>query len=96
MLWLDRSSTWMDPFCTHLTDGTLPADPKEADRVRKRMNWFIIYEKILYKKSFPRPLLRCVTSKERRKILEELHEGICSTHAGGHALAVMTIRTGYY
>ena len=29
-------------------------------------------------------------------MLEELHKGICSSHAGGHALAVMAIRTGYY
>jgi len=28
--------------------------------------------------------------------LEELHEGICSTYATGHALAVTAIRTGYY
>jgi len=31
VLWLDRSSTWMDPIRAYLTDGTLPADSKEAD-----------------------------------------------------------------
>lgn len=31
-----------------------------------------------------------------KKIVEELHEGICSSHIGGHALAVIVIRTGYY
>ena len=63
----------MDPIREYLTDDTLPPDPKEADKVKKRSNWFILYEGILYKKSFAYPLLRCVTLAEGKKILEELH-----------------------
>jgi len=96
VLWLDRSPMWMEPIRAYLTDGTLPSDPKEADKVRKRSNWFILYEGILYKRSYARPLLRYVASAEGKRILEELHEGICSSHAGGCALAIMTRRTSYY
>jgi len=35
VLWLDGSSTWMDPIHTYVTDGTLPPDTKEADQVNK-------------------------------------------------------------
>jgi len=80
----------------YLTDGTLPLDPKEADRMKKRSNWFILYEGILYKRSFAWPLLRCITLDDRKKILEELYEDVCSAHAGGHTLTVTAIRTGYY
>ena len=38
VLWLDRSSTWMDPIGAYLTDGTIASDAKEADRVKKRSN----------------------------------------------------------
>jgi len=86
----------MEPIRAYLTDGTLPSDPKEADKVKKRSNWFILYKGILYKKSFAQTLLRCVTLEEGRRVLEELYECIYSTHAGGHTLAVMAIRTGYY
>ena len=96
MLWLDRSSTWIDPIRAHLADGTLPSDPKEVDKVKKRSNWIILYEGILYKRSFARPLPRCVTPEDGKKILEELHEGIYSTHIGGRTLAVTAIRIGYY
>ena len=96
VLWLDRSPTWMKLIRAHLTDGTLPSDPKEVDKVKKRSNWFILYEGILYKRSFAQPLLRCVAPAEGKRILEELHEGICSTHAGGRVLAVTAIRTNYY
>jgi len=37
-----------------------------------------------------------VTPEEGRRVLEELHEGICNTHAGGRALAITAIQTGYY
>jgi len=47
----------MDPIRTYLANGTLPADPKEADPVKHRSNWFILYEGILYKRSFAQPLL---------------------------------------
>ena len=96
MLWLDRSPTWMEPTRAYLADGTLPSDPKEANKVKKRSNWFILYEGIIYKRSCAQALLWCVTLVEEKRILEELHEGIRSTHAGGHSLAITTIRIGYY
>jgi len=91
VLWLDRSSTWMDPIRTYLVDGILLVDLKEADRVKQRSNWCILYEGILYKRSFASPLLRCMTLEEGKKILEELHEGVCNTHTGGQTLAMMAI-----
>jgi len=75
----------MDPIRAYLADGTLPVDPKEIGGVKKRLNWFILYEGILYKRSFARPLLHYVIPEEGRKMLKEPHEGICSTHAGGRA-----------
>ena len=34
--------------------------------------------------------------KEGKKILKELHEGICSAHTGGRTLAMTAIQTDYY
>jgi len=86
----------MEPIRVYLADGTLPEDPKEAEKVKKRSNWFILCEGILYKRSFARPHLRCVTPADGKRILEELYEGIFSSHAGSRALAITAIRTGYY
>jgi len=62
----------MDPIHTYLTDGTLPTNPKEAEWVKRCSSWFILYVGALYKRSFARPLLRCVTPEMGKKILEEL------------------------
>jgi len=72
VVWVDRSSTWMDPLVSYLRDGTLPSDPKEANRIERKPQWFMLYEGVLYKKAFAQPLLRCTTPDEGRKILEEI------------------------
>ena len=86
----------MEPIRAYLADGTLPTDAKEAEKIKKWSNWFVLYEGILYKRSFARPLLRCIPPGEGKQVLEELHKGICSSHLGGRALGVTALRTGYY
>ena len=48
---------------------------------------FLLDGDVLYKKRRDQMLLRCVDAMEARKILKEVHEGICSTHASGHMMA---------
>ena len=31
--------------------------------------------------------LRCVDASEAKKIVHEIHEGVCGTHASGHVMA---------
>ena len=52
VIWLDRSPTWMEPIRAYLADGTLPTDSREAEKIKRRSNWFVLYEGILYKRSF--------------------------------------------
>ena len=41
-------------------------------------------------------MLKCSTAWESKKILEEIHEGICGNHIGGKALALKALRVGFY
>ena len=49
--WVDKSSTWMDPLISYLQDGTLLLDPKDANRIERKSQWFTLYG-VLYKKAF--------------------------------------------
>ena len=51
---------------------------------------------VLYKKSKDQILLRCVDSTEVKKIVHEIHEDVCSTHASGHVMARQIMRAEYY
>ena len=48
---------------------------------------FFLNRDILYKKSKDQILLRCVDADETKKIVHEIHEGVCGTHASGHVMA---------
>ena len=51
---------------------------------------------ILYKQGFSSALLRCVTIEQSERIMREVHEGECSSHIGGRALAAKVLRAGFY
>ena len=57
---------------------------------------FFLDGDVLYKKCKDQMLLRCVDTDEAKKIIHEIHEGICGTHASGHVMARQIMRTRYY
>ena len=57
---------------------------------------FLLDGEVLYKKGKDQILLRCVDSSEANRIVEEIHERVCGTHANGHRMARQVMRVGYY
>ena len=57
---------------------------------------FFLDGDVLYKKSTVQILLRCVDANEAKKIVHEIHEGVCGTHASGNVMARQIMRAGYY
>ena len=47
---------------------------------------FFLDGDILYKKGKDQILLRCVDVNEAKKIVHEIHEEVCGTHASGHVM----------
>ena len=57
---------------------------------------FFLDGDILYKKSKDQILLRYVDANEAKKIVHEIHEGVCGTYASGHVLARQIMKVEYY
>ena len=53
---------------------------------------FFLDRDILYKKSKDQILLKCVDADEAKKIVHEIYEGVCGTHASGHVMARQIMR----
>ena len=96
IMFLSRGASWMDPIIEFKKTGRLTSDPVEAKYVKARDKWFELWDETLYKKSFNRPFLKCITREDGLEILKELHEGACASHIGGRALGEKALRTGYY
>ncbi|VFQ68768.1 unnamed protein product [Cuscuta campestris] len=50
----------------------------------------------LYKRSYNGTLLRCLRSGEAQKLMEEIHEGICSAHQGAFTMSRKVTLQGYF
>ncbi|XP_021858914.2 uncharacterized protein [Spinacia oleracea] len=91
---LDQTATWMDDIVNFKMNGILPEDPKQAEKLQKKCTWFEMWNGTLYKKAYSRPLLRCVTPEKGHEVLEDMHQGLCSSHIGGRALAEKALKLG--
>ncbi|XXG73076.1 hypothetical protein AAC387_Pa07g2054 [Persea americana] len=79
---------WRDPFIDFIMLGILPEDPKERVSIQRRATnfHFDIPSKMLYRKSFNRVLLRCLSQQEAEETLKEVHTGLCGAHQAGPKL----------
>ncbi|KAK5835311.1 hypothetical protein PVK06_010999 [Gossypium arboreum] len=89
---------WFHDILKYIKNQDYPDQANENDKrtIRRMAAGFVLNGDILYKRGKDQMLLRCVDDVEARKILEEVHEGICGTHANGFNMARKIMRLGYY
>ncbi|XP_063948132.1 uncharacterized protein LOC135152219 [Daucus carota subsp. sativus] len=93
---VEEYDLWTTPIQGYIANGTLPTDKDEARKLRYKAAQYVIYDGVLYKSGFNRPLLRCVVGIRCEYIMREVHEGIFGNHSGGASLAHKILRQGYY
>ena len=93
---IETEPTWMTPIVNYLENGFLPKDRNQARKLMYQLPRYTILDGRLYRRGYSMPLLRCVTPPEAKKIIEEIHEGFCGDHTGGHSLSKKIIRQGYF
>ncbi|XP_022855637.1 uncharacterized protein LOC111376864 [Olea europaea var. sylvestris] len=77
-----EEQSWMTPIIKYLQNDELPPDKNKARRNKAKVARFYIIDDKLYRRSFSRPYLRCISNAEVEYILAELHEGECGNHLG--------------
>ncbi|XP_004301757.1 PREDICTED: uncharacterized protein LOC101307997 [Fragaria vesca subsp. vesca] len=88
--------SWMDPYVAFLSNGTLPLDKHEAQRLRHKASLYLLRGGKLYHRGQSCPFLRCLPTAEGHKVLKSLHSGVCGNHAGAQNLMFKALRAGYY
>ena len=79
---------WYLDSLQYLKDGTYPksADKNDQLTIRRLSIGYIIYGEMLYRRSYDRIHLLCVTAKEAQKIIKEVHESSYGPHMNAHML----------
>ncbi|GKC91612.1 reverse transcriptase domain-containing protein [Tanacetum coccineum] len=72
----EEGGTWMTPIYNHLTKETLPTEKEKARVVQRKSTRYAVINRVLYKKSYLGPWLRCVGPLQANYVLREIHEGL--------------------
>ena len=80
---------WYHDILRYIKDQQYPEFANDNDKrtLRRLAMGFFLDGDVLYKKGKDQILLRCVDTNEAKKIVLEIHENVCGTHASGHAMA---------
>jgi len=89
---------WYHDILRYVKNYEYPDQATENDKrtLRRLASDCVLDEDILYKRRKDQVLLRSVDTVKANKILEEVHEGICGTHANGFIMARQIMRFRYY
>ena len=93
---IENEGNWMTPIVTYLKDGRLSKEKDEAKKVRVKSTRYVLMDKVLYKRGFSQPYLRCLAPDEANYVLSEIHEGACGNHSGARSLVHKVVRAGFY
>ena len=80
----------------YLQHGELLKNKNEARSLWIRVANYALIGNHLYRKSFTGSYLRCLSSKDARRLLEEIHKCVCGNHSEGRSLAHKALIAGYY
>ena len=86
----------MTPIVSYLKDKKLLKGKEEAKKLKVRLARYILMDKVLYKRGFSQPYLRCLAPDKANYVLRKIHEGACGNHSGARSLVYKVVRAGYY
>ncbi|KAG8503668.1 hypothetical protein CXB51_001660 [Gossypium anomalum] len=89
---------WYHDILQYVKSRAYPDKATENDKrtLRRLASDYVLDGEVLYKRRKDQMLLRCVDAVEAKKILEEVHDSVCRTHANGFTMARQIMRFGYY
>jgi hypothetical protein len=81
-----QSEDSREPIMAYLRGHYEPEDEVNEVRRKHRTRNYKIINNQLYKQGICEPLLKYISTEEGKKLLSEIHEGICGTHPGARAM----------
>ena len=80
---IDERENWMTPIVIYLKDERLLDDKDETRKLRIKVAKYVLIDKVVYKRGFFQPYLRCLALDESNYVLREVHERACGNHLIG-------------
>jgi hypothetical protein len=89
--------SWTQDFIDYIKENKLPSNKEEATRIIRRSKNYVLVGDNLYRRAVSSEvLLKCISRKEGKEILDEIHLGCYGNHTASRTLVGKTFRTGFY
>ena len=83
---------WRTLYLNYLLHDTLSIDKAEARWLTRRAKSFVLVEGELYKRSHIGILQRCIPIEQGKRLLNDIHGGVCGHHAAPRILVENAFR----
>ena len=87
---------WNSPYLNYLLNDDLPEDRAEAERITRPSRHYTVVGNELYRKSPSGVLMQCISEEDGRRLLQEIHSGICGNHAASRTLVGKVYLQGFF
>ena len=88
---------WTTPYLNYLLHDELPEDQAEAESIARRSRRYVVVGgEELYHRSASGMAMRCISEHDGRKLLKEIHLGVCGNHAASRILVSKAYRQGFF
>ncbi|GAA0185203.1 hypothetical protein LIER_32491 [Lithospermum erythrorhizon] len=84
------------PIIDYLQQRKLPDDVRKKIDIPRKDPRFVYFNDTLFRRSFGKVLLRCLSSTETAQAMNEAHSGVCGAHQSGAKLHFQIKRMRYY
>jgi hypothetical protein len=83
---------WHTPFMIYLRIGGMPGDKVKCEQLHWWAGQYILVNDELYRQGGNDTLMKCITPEEGQIILQDIHAGVCRSHADAKLLMGKTYR----
>ena len=66
----------MDPVRMYLQNRVIPEDDAQFEQISRRAKMYSLVGDVLFRRGAHGVLMKCITQKQGRRLLEEIHGGL--------------------
>ncbi|XP_058220773.1 uncharacterized protein LOC131330991 [Rhododendron vialii] len=94
----DDGHPWHYDICRFVEKGEYPIEARKKDKVtlQRMAAQYIICGGNLYRRLHCGMHKLCIHGAETKRVMEEIHEGVCGSHINDMMLAKKILRQGYF
>jgi hypothetical protein len=87
---------WMSPIRTYLDNQPPSDDNVEVERIMHKSWMYHLIDGVLYQQGANIMMMKCISREEGIELLEDVHKGVCWSHASWRSIIRKVFRHGFY